>query len=457
MRQVSLHDTNVPRAMPEMLADLQGQGVQTVRITYSDIHGIARGKDVPLRTFPQAVEDGLTFCQANLADGLTFSLANLANNPGAAIDPLFPDMRVRPLPATLVRLPWEPTVAWCLAVVDPADPRHPRSVRGVLERAVADYAAIGLQPIVAAELEFYLLRRDAQGRLVRSSDELCMVYTTGERADPHGVVRELVRHADQIGLQVLAAHHECGAGQYEINLHHGDALDAADRAFRFKHMVKEVAAGHGLLATFMGKPLADDAGSGLHLHVSVNDAGGNAFGDAAAADGLSQLARHFLAGVLEHAPALTAFCSPTINSYKRIVPGTLVPTAANWGYDNRTTYVRVPPDRGRGTRLEIRTADAAANPYLVIAACLFAGLDGIRRVLVPPDPLSRDATAADAQGTPLPGRLEDSLAALQTDTRLVEAVGRPLVDSFCALKSMEAERYRRHVSEWEVKEYAWHL
>jgi glutamine synthetase len=184
--------------------------------------------------------------------------------------------------------------------------------------------------------------------------------------------------------------------------------------------------------------------------VSFTRDGGNALADPKSADGLSVLTKHFIAGVLAHAPALAAFGSPTINSYKRIVPGTLVPTRADWGYDDRNTYARVPADRGPATRVELRAADAAANPYLVIAANLFAGLDGIRRTLEPPAPLP-------GKGDPLPVRLEDSLRALMDDRLLVDAMGAPLIDAFAALKMAEADQFRRAVTDWELQEYAWHL
>jgi glutamine synthetase len=460
-----------------VIEKLRAQGVDVVRVHYSDIHGVARGKDVPLAAFPHVMAEGLAFCAANLADGLNFSLANLAErvaaspranpepNPGARggeeVDffptTVFPDMRIKVIPSTLLQLPWEPSTGWCLATVDDEDAQSACSSRNVLERVVSQYRSMDLATVSAPELEFYLLRRDAQGQLCRYTDDLSMIYTTGTRSDPEGVVLEMLRYGRQMGLDVIASHHECGRGQYEINLNHGESLDAADRCFRFKVMVKEIAARHNLLATFMGKPFGDDAGSGFHLHVSLSDDAGNRFYDPQAQDGLSDLARHFLAGVLEHASALTAFYSPTVNSFKRFVPGTLVPTAVNWGYDNRTTFLRVPNERGAATRVEIRAADAAANPYLVAAVSLLAGLDGIRRKLLPPAPLRGDASTGDSIGRPLPRNLEDSLKALQADGCLVEAIGQPLVSAFCAAKAVEAERFRLHITQWEIDEYAWHL
>jgi glutamine synthetase len=436
------------------LADLRARGVENVRITYSDIHGIARGKDVPLERFGHASADGLAFCCANLADGLAFSLAQLSDRiAGGPVDPRFPDMRVRPVLSTLTVLPWDPATAWCLGRVDADDPRGAAAPRSALERAAAAFRDAGLTAVCAAELEFYLLTRGVQGGFGRYTDQMSMIYTVGDRSDPQGVVRDMVRCGRELGLDVVAVHHECGRGQFEINLNHGEALDAGDRAFRFKYMVKEMAARRNLLATFMGKPFADDASSGLHLHVSVSRDGGNAFFDPDSSDQLSLLARRFLAGVLTHAPALSAFGSPTINSYKRIVPGSLVPTAVNWSYDDRTTYVRVPPERGPATRLELRAADAAANPYLVFAANLFAGLDGIERELEPP---AADSSPTAASGR-LPASLDESLEALAADQALVEAIGRPIVSAFCALKAAEADRFRRVVTDWELSEYVWHL
>jgi glutamine synthetase len=436
--------------LEQRLSDLRAQGVNMVRVMYSDIHGIARGKDIPIEDFQHAAGDGLGFCSANLADGLSHSLAALGDRiAGGPVDLRFPDMRIKPLPSTLSPVPWDPSTAWCIAHVDPADPRAACAPRNVLERAVADFQTLGLTAICAAEYEFYVLERNERG-LSRYTNQFSMIYTVGERSDPQGLVREMVRAGRGAGLEVTAVHHECGRGQFEINLNHGEALSAADRAFRFKYMVKELAARRGLFATFMGKPFADDAGSGLHVHISAVDGRDcNAFHDPQSSDGLSTLAHHFLAGVLAHANALAAFGSPTINSYKRLVPGTLVPTNADWEYDNRNTYIRVPPDRGRATRLELRAADAAANAYLVVAANLVAGLDGIRRKLEPPPPGARAAE--------LPWRLEDSLTALKSDETLVEGLGAPIVDAFCALKSAEAEQFRRAVTDWELHEYAWHL
>jgi len=210
-----------------------------------------------------------------------------------------------------------------------------------------------------------------------------------------------------------------------------------------------------MLATFIGKPFNDQGGSGFHLHLSLDRDGTNVFG---AGDDPAER-RHFIGGVLAHAPALMAFLNPTVNAYRRLVPDSLAPTHANWGLDNRTTFVRVPPESGAAGRIEIRVGDGAANPYLGTAAALFAGADGLRRALDPGAPLAGDAyTAAEGEGnTPLPRSLDEALDALEADEVLCAAMGRELVDTFLAMKRYETERHRQWVSDWDLDEYLHHL
>ena len=273
-------------------------------------------------------------------------------------------------------------MAACLADVEPAPGGPPvADPRGAVRRAVAGLAELGLAPVVGPELEFFLVERDpsAPGGIRRRVDRPSMVYTVGPQADPGGLVRAMTEALAQIGLEASAVSHEFMAGQYEINLRHTGALTAADRAFRLKAAVKDMAAQHGLVATFMGKPFNDQGGSGAHLHISLEDDDGrNALDAPDRPHGVAPVLGAFTAGLLAHAPALTALLAPTVNAYRRLRPDALAPTHANWGWDNRTTFVRVPPERGAGTRVEVRAGDGAGNPYLAIAAVLAAGADGIR-------------------------------------------------------------------------------
>jgi glutamine synthetase len=290
-------------------------------------------------------------------------------------------------------------------------------------------------------------------------DNLSMVYTVGPQADPDGVVRKMTEGLAQLGLEVFAVNHEYMNSQYEINLRHADALTAADRAFRLKSAVKDIAAQHGLLATFMGKPFNDQGGSGTHLHISLNREDRNAFHGPEHEHGLTPETGMFTAGVLQHASSLMAFLNPTVNAYRRLVPDSLAPTHANWGLDNRATFIRIPPERGGGSRIELRVGDGSANPYLAIAAVLIAGAHGIREQLTPPPPVRGDAYRADPEaiGDPLPTTLEQAIDALEHDPVLTDGLGPEIVNTFVAMKRFELERHRTWVSDWEIAEYLHHL
>jgi glutamine synthetase len=282
----------------------------------------------------------------------------------------------------------------------------------------------------------------------------------GGIADPRGVLSRMLQATVDLGLGAVAAAHEYGRSQYEINLRHGPALESADRAFRFKSLVKELAARDGLLATFMGKPFNGDEGSGFHLHISLCDPDGvNACEDASSEDGLSAVTRHFIAGVIEHCPAMMVFFNPTVNAYRRISAEALVPTRASWGHDNRMTLVRVPKERGAACRLELRVGDGTASPYLAYTAALAAGLDGIRRRLEPPAPIEGMIydLPEEVQGAPLPATFADALDALHEDEVITDGIGARLVETFEVIKGAELERFRSWVTDWEFAEYSHRL
>ena len=440
-----------------METELDLEGVKTVRLQYADLHGVARGKDLPVSQLQNAVEDCVHFVAAIMT-------IDLAHHVVAGFESGFEDIAARPDLSTLRRVPWEPEVAVCIADLESVASHEPYAVdgRAALKRVTAEYAALGLVPVIAPELEFYLCESDGAAAVGWSpyvgGDS--NAYTVGHRVDPRGILARMMHAAGDLGLQVVAGNHEYGRGQFEINIRHGPAIDSADRAFWLKWLVKESAAREGLLATFIGKPWNDDEGSGFHLHVSLCDAdGGNRSADTNGADGLADVTRHFIAGVLAHAAGMMAFFNPTVNAYRRISPEALVPTRVNWGHDNRFTFVRVPRERGDATRVEVRVGDGAANPYLAYAAALAAGLDGIRRRLEPPSPLSGFVYGLpeEEQGAPLPTTLPDALAALDADETLCAAMGRELVGTFRAIKEYELDRFRHWVTDWEFREYSHHL
>lgn len=441
----------------DRINEMAESGVRFIRLLYPDLHGIARGKVIPIEHFAHIAADGIPFVAAVMT-------VDLRHNVVAGFESGFPDLLARPDLSTLVRVPWDPRVAWCLADLEEMGTGRPFGAdpRGVLRRVIDAYAALGLMPVLGPELEFYLCEEDAAApcgyRRYMNLDSY--VYTTGGRADRLGILERMLEDCCSLGLGAFAANHEYGRGQYEINLLHAPALASADRAFLFKTLVKESATNAGLMATFMGKPWNDDEGSGFHLHVSLaSDEQANVFDDPAAPNGTSDLLARFAAGVLDHAPALMAVLNPTVNAYRRISPNGLVPTRVNWGPDNRFTYIRVPGERGKATRLEIRVADGTANPYLAYAAVLLAGLDGINRQLEPPAPLSGNIhdLPEEQRGAELPNRLEDALAALRSDRVLTDGLGAELVGTYLTIKEAELARYREWVSDWEFAEYSHHL
>jgi len=311
--------------------------------------------------------------------------------------------------------------------------------------------------VIGPELEFYLCEPDERGGWARYSDEKGNVYVVGRKGDPRGILLTMLRYLRDAGLRVTAANHEFSPGQFEINLTHSELVDASDRAFRMKSAVQEIARHEGLLATFMAKPFNGEGGSGFHLHLSLVDAdGANVFGSPDGPDGLSAAGRAAIAGVLAHAPALAAILNPTINSYKRFGPDTLAPWLIDWGLDNRSAMVRIPPERGEAARMEVRLGDATANPYLAMAAVTAAVYLGLRDSLEPQAPL--EGYGYDPETAPmLPGSLTAALDALEADTDLIEVLGEFFVTSFLTYKRNEVERFNAHVTDWEFSEYAYHL
>jgi glutamine synthetase len=433
---------------------LRSEGVDVVRVSYPDLIGVDRGRDVLLDELPSAVEHGLAFCRAVYH---TSPMGDVVPVRGG-LDAGLPDIIVRPDLSTITALPWEPGVAWCLGEASTPDGDDaPESPRAVTRRVADQLGGLGYSLICGPELEFFVCEQDAAGRRQPYAGDAGNVYVVGRKGDPRGLLLHLLRQLRDAGLRVTAANHEFSPGQFEINLIHSDLPDAADRAFRLKSAVQEIARHQDLLATFMAKPFNDEGGSGFHVHASLNDASGtNVFGDPAGADGLSATGRHAIAGVLKHAAALSALLNPTINSFKRFGPDTLAPWLIDWGLDNRSAMVRIPPERGSASRMEVRLGDATANPYLGLAAIGAAVYLGLKDQAEPPAKLEGygyDPAKADL----LPTRLADALDALEADTELSEVLGSYFTGSFLAYKRNEIERFERYVTDWEFREYAYHL
>jgi glutamine synthetase len=442
--------------LEEAAAELVTQNIDVVRVGYADLMGSERGRDVLVNRFSRTVGDGVAFCRSVYGTTPMGDVVDIEGGLAAGL----PDVLAFPDISTLRPVPWEDGVAHVLAdVYNPDGSPSEESPRAVLKRVIGKFAELGMRPIAGPELEFFVMERTNEGHTGwrRYGEGTGKVYVAGLKGDPENILVRYLRHLAAYGLEVVAANHEFSSGQFEINLWHSEALDAADRAFRFKNAIQELARREDKLATFMAKPFNDEGGSGFHIHFSTwDDEGSPLFDDPASKDGLSTIAKSAIAGVLAHAPALAAVCNPTINSYKRFGPDTLAPWLIDWGFDNRSAMVRIPPERGKASRLELRLGDASANPYLAIAGLLAAAYLGIRDELEPPAPLEGygyDPSKADK----LPGDLRSALDAFAADTDFEEILGEKFLRTFLAYKHNELERFHHWVTDWEFREYAYHL
>jgi glutamine synthetase len=437
-------------------ARLTDERIDVVRLGYADLIGVDRGRDLLVNRFARTVGSGVAFCRSVYATTPRGGVVDIEGGLSAGL----PDILAFPDLATLQPVPWEPGVAHCIAdLYNPDGSPSQESPRHVLRRVRDQLGALGLSPVVGPELEFYLLERSetAPSGWQRYGEGSGNVYTSGLKGDPQNVMLESLRLLGGYGLEVVSANHEFASGQFEINLWHGDALDAADRAHRFKVAIKELARRLGHLATFMPKPFNDEGGSGYHLHFSLWSEGGDPlFGDPDAPHGLSELARHAIGGVLAHAPALAALANPTINSYKRFGPDTLAPWLIDWGLDNRSAMVRIPPERGAASRMELRLGDASANSYLAVAGLLAAALLGIRHKSDPGEPLVGYGYDAE-RSAKLPQSLGAALDALEADEEFAELLGPRFVAAFLAYKRDEIERFNSYTTDWEFHEYTYHI
>ena len=441
--------------LSKLREQLTARGIDVLRLIYSDVLGIVRSKDLLVSQLEKGAHNGPAFCQGVW---VTTTRGGVLDANNIASDGL-QDLVSKLDPDTVTDLPWEPGVAFAIAdAYNPDGSDNLMSPRMVLKKVIADYNSIGLQPVVGPELEFYIADRTEDGGFRRAHEKTGMVYTTGVATDPHGNFLHLIRMLDKMDIGVFAGNAEFSPSQYEINLYHSEALDAADRTFKFKAAIKDVIALRGQHATFLGKPWSDEGGSGFHLHFSVTDMDGkNQMHDGKG--NLSDTALKMIAGISANAAALTAFTNPTVNAFKRLGPDTLAPYRANWGYDNRSCMTRVPPERGQGTRLEVRVGDGAANPYLLVAGILAAALDGIKRNLECP-PAAEGMAYDNEDAAVLPMTFTEALDALEANKHLSDQMSQELINVFLVMKRDEIARYEeevktptRDVTAWEVAEY----
>ena len=360
-------------------------------------------------------------------------------------------------------LPWRPQhgkVARLICdVYNPDGTPFVGDPRGVLKRVLKKAADMGYSFNVGPECEFFLFQTDEAGNPTTTTSDEAGYFDLGPLDHGESTRREICLALEQMGFEIEASHHEVAQGQHEIDFKYAEALTAADNIMTFKLAVKTLAQKNGLHATFMPKPVFGINGSGMHTNMSLFKDGKNVFFDPDDSRKLSKEAYSFIAGLLKHVCGMAAITNPLVNSYKRLVPGYEAPCYLAWSASNRSALIRIPAARGQATRVELRCPDPTCNPYLALAVCLAAGLDGIEKGLTPPDEITENIFAMDeatreAKGIKsLPGSLKDAVDALKADELICEALGDHVVSHYTEGKYAEWDAYRTHVSNWEISKY----
>ncbi|MGL4336137.1 MAG: type I glutamate--ammonia ligase [Turicibacter sp.] len=440
----------VTKTKEEILRIANEEGVNFIRLMFTDLFGVLKNVEIPLSQLGKALDNSMMFDGSSI-DGF----ARIQES----------DMYLYPDLSTWLIFPWNPGEAKIARLIcdiygvnrEPfaGDPRSN------LRRVLGEMKELGFEKCnLGPEAEFFLFKLDENGMPTRELNDHGGYFDFAPLDLAENCRRDIVLELEKMGFEIEASHHECAPGQHEIDFKYDDLLAACDKVQTFKLVVKSIARKHGLYATFMPKPIAGIAGSGMHCNLSLFDKEGkNAFYAEDGALQLSETAYHFLAGILKHVEHFTALTNPTVNSYKRLIPGYEAPVYVAWSPSNRSPLVRVPASRGMGTRLEVRSVDPSANPYIALAAILTAGLDGIKNKLTPPASVEENIFEMTPEElaanniTALPESLFDALKLLEQDEVIKNALGKHIFEKFTEAKYSEFDEYRLTVHNWELKRY----
>ena len=428
---------------------IEEKNVSFIRLQFTDILGTIKNVEIPVSQLDKALENKMMFDGSSIEGFVRIEESDMY---------LYPDLD------SFVVFPWtseKGKVARFICDVYTAkgepfagDPRN--NLKRILKKMEdMGFTSFNLGP----EPEFFLFKLDAKGEPTLEVNDHGGYFDLAPTDLGENCRRDIVLELEEMGFEIEASHHEVAPGQHEIDFKYADAITACDNIQTFKLVVKTIARKHGLHATFMPKPLYGEAGSGMHFNVSLFKGKENAFYDESTELGLSETAMQFMAGVLAHVQGFTAVTNPTVNSYKRLVPGYEAPCYVAWSAQNRSPLIRIPSARGLSTRVEVRSVDPAANPYLAMAVILEAGLEGIRQNLTPPAAINRNIYVMSeeerkANGIEnLPPALDDALTLLAKDKVSQEALGEHIYANFKEAKEIEFDMYRTTVHQWERDQY----
>jgi glutamine synthetase len=422
--------------------------VKFIRLQFTDIFGILKNVAITIEQLEKALDGELMFDGSSIEGFVRIEES---------------DMYLIPDPDTFAVFPWRPregSVARLICNVYNHDGTPFEGCpRNTLKRVLAEAVEMGFDLKVGPEAEFFLFQTDSDGQPTTITHDKAGYFDLTPVDLGENARRDMVLTLEELGFEIEASHHEVAPGQHEIDFKYDDALDIADKVMTFKFVVRTIAQRHGLHATFMPKPVFGIAGSGMHMNQSLFKNGQNVFFDPNTPDQLSENAKYYIGGLMKHARAMAAITNPTVNSYKRLVPGYEAPVYVAWSSRNRSPLIRIPAKRGSSTRIELRNPDPSCNPYLAIAVALKAGLDGIKNKIQPPPPTDKniyEMTAEEraAEGiVNLPASIYDAIQELAKNEVIKSALGNHTFNRFYEAKMIEWDRYRLQVHPWELEEY----
>jgi glutamine synthetase len=433
----------------DILRMVEEEDVEFIRLQFTDIFGIMKNVAITKNQLEKALNNKCMFDGSSIEGFVRIEESDMYLYPDYDSFVIFP---WRPQQGKVARLICD--VYTTEGTPFEGDPRY------ILRKAVNHAAEMGYTFNVGPECEFFLFHTDDNGMPTTISHEKGGYFDLAPTDLGENVRRDMVLTLESMGFEIEASHHECAPAQHEIDFKYDEALVTADNIMTFKLAVKTIAKRHGLYASFMPKPKYGMAGSGMHINMSLADKEGkNIFSDPEGERGLSKEAYHFIAGIMEHIKGMTVITNPLVNSYKRLVPGYEAPVYIAWSATNRSPLIRIPASRGAGSRIELRCADPAANPYLALAVCLEAGLDGIRRKLTPPASVDcnifemTDEEKAKAGIQCLPDNLFDAVRGLEEDPFIQEVLGKHLTGKYIEAKKTEWQDFKAYVTNWEIDRY----
>ncbi len=428
---------------------VQEQEVKFIRLQFTDILGTIKNVEIPVSQLDKALDNKMMFDGSSIEGFVRIEESDMYLYPDYDSFMVFPWTAEKGKVARLICDIYRPD-----GTPFEGDPRN--NLKRILKKMEdMGFTSFNLGP----EPEFFLFKLDEKGEPTLEVNDNGGYFDLAPTDLGENCRRDIVLELEEMGFEIEASHHEVAPGQHEIDFKYADAISACDNIQTFKLVVKTVARKHGLHATFMPKPLFGEAGSGMHFNVSLFKDSVNAFFDDSTELGLSETAMQFMAGVLNHVQGFTAITNPTVNSYKRLVPGYEAPCYVAWSAQNRSPLIRIPSSRGVSTRVEVRSVDPSANPYLAMAVILEAGLEGIRRKMTPPAAINRNIYVMSeeerqANGIAnLPAALDDALALLAKDKVVQGALGEHIYANFKEAKEIEFEMYRSTVHQWERDQY----